>query len=1174
MTSTCTRKLTFAVLSTAIMMAFVAAILFATPHGALAAEPERPTDLTATAIDHDTVSLSWTHPDPTTVDHYQVLSRTVGAGTGLLQVGTSTTTSFEHDGLEPESTYRYRIKPVNSAGEEGRRSAWAEATTPTDATPAPEPDPTPVPDPTPAQPQRSDDEGKDNTARASHDVLVRNTGQTSEDNPTAQDRAQTFTTGTNPAGYVLSRIIVGYNDPDGDAFTASVWTTDTSGLPNTLKHSLTAPGTFSQADLTFTAPADATLDASTTYTVKMERTSGTVTYKRTSTINPDEDSGAAAGWSIGDTYHYDAGSTYFPSSSNKPMLIAIHGTLSTGSDDATLSDMTVADSRNFLTLTPSFASGTYAYAAAVDNSDSAVTLNPTVNHSGAGVSGVTLNGTAVTDTDFTDGIDVPSLVVGNNVIVVTVTAEDTATTLTYTVTVARATKPADLLVSNLAQSSNGHGSLNDFDQAQAFTTGSNSAGYTMTRIDIDMEGADQSGSALTATIHADDSGAPGTSLGTLTNPSSFSSNAIYSFTTTGIALDASTTYFVVLDVLSISGTAFSTINTSSDNEDANSETGWTINNGSIYRNWNSTGTWTSFTDSKKIRVRGTSSPSSPSSPPVPQETLTPNQVVYIPADWSLKPAGIDPGERFRLIFLSSTKRDATSNDIETYNTFVQDLASSGHANIQDHSSRFKVVGCTEEVDARDNTKTTKVGIPIYWLGGNKVADNYTDFYDGTWDDEANDKNELGNDAHDTSQTGNFPFTGCKANGTESKIPGVSFNALGETNVRVGQPTSTATDSGPIRGQVATNRSNARPFYALSPIFEVRRTNAYTLSTSGVPHPGKITSDNTTGNDHQVKLYQGVTYQIDVKGSESSQYGGTITNPKVKIFAGNTKLELLNGSSAGVSQTATQTLATGGGTGANSRLIVKAEETQYYDLLVHRASGDNGTYTITVNRLDWPQGRLAPDITVTYEHREAIGIAWAEPAKTQRSLVAPISGYKVQYRTLPDGSWSAETNKPLSQLSHEYTGLTLGQSYEIRVRSYHSNEHPNNKYRWGYATVYADDCAVSGSSTCSIAVDTVENGRINYPYPQDVDGYTVRLISGRTYVIEVNGKSTGDGTLVDPKLTLRTIIGNDVVGRDDNGGHELNAKLAYSPTSTEDYLILVTSNVTREHGTYTVKVTEQ
>ena len=332
---------------------------------------------------------------------------------------------------------------------------------------------------------------------------------------------------------------------------------------------------------------------------------GGATVKRTATVNPDEDAGAAAGWSIANNYIFAISGGWGQNGAFGPLLVAVKGTVYAGSNDATLSDMTVADSRNFLTLTPSFTSGTYAYAAAVDNSDSAVTLNPTVNHGGAGVSGVTLNGTAVTDADFTDGIKVPSLVVGNNVIVVTITAEDAATTLTYTVTVARATKPADLLVSNLAQSSNGHGSLNDFDQAQAFTTGSNSAGYTLVRVEFDMEGTDQSGSALTATIHADDSGAPGTSLGTLTNPSSFSSNAIYSFTTTGIALDASTTYFVVLDVLTITGNTFSTGNTSSDTEDANSETSWTIANGSIYRAWDSTGTWTSFADSKKMRVRGT-----------------------------------------------------------------------------------------------------------------------------------------------------------------------------------------------------------------------------------------------------------------------------------------------------------------------------------------------------------------------------------------------------------------------------------------------------------------------------------------------------------------------------------------------------------------------------------------
>ena len=44
----------------------------------------------------------------------------------------------------------------------------------------------------------------------------------------------------------------------------------------------------------------------------------------------------------------------------------------------------------------------------------------------------------IADSDFTDGITVPSLVAGGNEIVVTVTAEDGATTETCTVTVTRA----------------------------------------------------------------------------------------------------------------------------------------------------------------------------------------------------------------------------------------------------------------------------------------------------------------------------------------------------------------------------------------------------------------------------------------------------------------------------------------------------------------------------------------------------------------------------------------------------------------------------------------------------------------------------------------------------------------------------------------------------------------
>ena len=74
----------------------------------------------------------------------------------------------------------------------------------------------------------------------------------------------------------------------------------------------------------------------------------------------------------------------------------------------------------------------------------------------------------------------------------------------------------------------------------------------------------------------------------------------------------------------------------------------------------------------------------------------------VPQNWSLIPTGLTTGDQFRLIFLSSTKRDATSTTIDDYNTFVQNLAAAGHTDIQEHSDRFTVVGCTEDTDARNN----------------------------------------------------------------------------------------------------------------------------------------------------------------------------------------------------------------------------------------------------------------------------------------------------------------------------------------------------------------------------------------------------------------------------------------------------------------------------------------
>ena len=334
-----------------------------------------------------------------------------------------------------------------------------------------------------------------------------------------------------------------------------------------------------------------------------------------------------------------------------PATINFTGTItdndSTVSTDATLRTLVVRDDAENRTLTPGFTPGTYAYAAQVVNAATTATLTATPNHAEAEVTNVTLAGTAITDTNLTDRITVPSLVVGDNVIVVTVTAQD-ASTQDYTVTVTRA--PAPLAVNT------------------------------------------------------------------------------------------------------------------------------------------------------------------------------------VPSSWSLKPAGLNAGE-FRLIFLSSTKHNAESSNIGTYNTFVQNRAAAGHADIREYSSAFKVVGCTADVDARDNTGTTHTsadrGVPIYWLNGTKVADNYQDFYNGTWDDEANDRNESGNDAHDTSQSGNYPYTGCDHNGTES-ISGNSL-ALGQTAVRTGEPNSSIGTRGPLQGAGSSTSESTRPFYGLSSVFQVEAINYPNLS---------------------------------------------------------------------------------------------------------------------------------------------------------------------------------------------------------------------------------------------------------------------------------------------------------------------------------------------------------
>ena len=356
------------------------------------------------------------------------------------------------------------------------------------------------------------------------------------------------------------------------------------------------------------------------------------------------------------------------------------------------------------------------------------------------------------------------------------------------------------LVSNMNQTTQGSANSTTQDGAQAFTTGTNSLGYTLESVQISLTVGGSPFPAHTVSIWTESSNNPGSSLGTLTNPDPVV-NGVNTYTTTdGISLSAGTTYFIVVDNSPNAGDSGRIAVTGSDSEDSGAASGWSIGDGRVYRDHDSTGTWGVFNNSLKIRING-------------QVIAPPPEV---PADSSLVPDGLGPGDQFRLIFLSSETRTAEATDIATYNAWVQGLAANGHADIQDHSSTFRVVGSTAAVDARDNTSTTYTssdkGVAIYWLNGDKAADDYEDFYDETWDEEASMRDESGTTVTAPANV----WTGSDDDGTTTAWH------LGSNlgNVTVGRPNSTITDDGPLSSGVANVITLDRHLYALSGVFQV------------------------------------------------------------------------------------------------------------------------------------------------------------------------------------------------------------------------------------------------------------------------------------------------------------------------------------------------------------------
>ena len=202
-----------------------------------------------------------------------------------------------------------------------------------------------------------------------------------------------------------------------------------------------------------------------------------------------------------------------------------------------------------------------------------------------------------------------------------------------------------------------------------------------------------------------------------------------------------------------------------------------------------------------------------------------------------------------------------------------------------------LVSVYQGIDARGNTLTRHLtsppdpghNSPIYWVRGEKVADNYADFYDGSWDS-GKLKDYRGETIPTTDSAGGWAWTGSKSDGTHATTDtgwsvamgspqawwsfGMRYVAYGRANESTGEI---------FKGWgEAKESATPWPVYGVSPPIKVRNTTGPKPVISGPT--GKVTSP------FDVTISFPDDYQINgMELGDVQVSGGTASNLRGKNY---------------------------------------------------------------------------------------------------------------------------------------------------------------------------------------------------------------------------------------------------------------------------------------------------
>ena len=467
-----------------------------------------------------------------------------------------------------------------------------------------------------------------------------------------------------------------------------------------------------------------------------------------------------------------------------------------------------------------------------------------------------------------------------------------------------------------------------------------------------------------------------------------------------------------------------------------------------------------------------------------RETLFPPEE-EVAADLGVVPDGVRNDDRFRLLFITHDTTTAESDQGYLFDDSVVNavLDSRDRWSFLRKSDSFsldlRALVSAPGIDARVRTDTTFTaddqGVPIYWLRGTKVADDYEDFYDGSWDDVASPRNSRGAVVSVTSQ----PWTGSDNDGTElfDTTATVSL-ALGRTRVGIAGLGSMTAGHGPLSGGDVAATGMLRPLFGLSHVYVVRDDHFLTSNMAQTgestdkrsarrsqrftpgSNPGGYALDSVTVSTERATVspltfyrdWSVSVYTVDASGHPATEHAA-LTAPDAwgegrHVFTAPTGTTLLADTTYAVvvippidSTTMAATEQDLEVTTSNSENERSASRWSIFDAFDYESgsswSADTGgkALYIAVRGAPRPVPGKPTGLNATPSGGNSMDLSWTAPASDGGSA---ITGYRIEVST-DDATWTdlvADTSSTTTTYSH--TGLSAGSTRHYRVSAINVN----------------------------------------------------------------------------------------------------------------------------------------